>query len=98
MAVVGATAPEQARRARTLLPSVPFLAPGYGAQGASAADALAGAVASADGPQGVLAASSRAVLYPAGAEAAADRVSWGEMINAAMDAAQAELQNAPAPA
>lgn len=41
-AVVGATYPEQARRLRELLPDTIFLIPGYGAQGATAADAAAG--------------------------------------------------------
>ncbi|MFQ6132576.1 MAG: orotidine-5'-phosphate decarboxylase [Armatimonadota bacterium] len=37
-AVVGATFPEQAAELRQVLPGVPFLLPGYGAQGASAED------------------------------------------------------------
>ncbi len=37
-AVVGATYPEQAKKLRELLPSVFFLIPGYGAQGAKASD------------------------------------------------------------
>ncbi len=41
-AVVGATYPEQIKRLRALLPETFFLIPGYGAQGASAAD-IAGA-------------------------------------------------------
>jgi orotidine-5'-phosphate decarboxylase len=58
-AVVGATYPAQARALRQLMPDTIFLVPGYGAQGASAADALAGA--RADG-RGVLVNSSRAIL------------------------------------
>lgn len=42
-AVVGATWPGEARRLRGLMAATPFLVPGYGAQGGSAADALAGA-------------------------------------------------------
>lgn len=37
-AVVGATYPEEMKYLRTLMPHVPFLIPGYGAQGASAED------------------------------------------------------------
>ena len=37
-AVVGATYPEQGRRLRALMPHALFLVPGYGAQGATAAD------------------------------------------------------------
>jgi orotidine-5'-phosphate decarboxylase len=39
-AVVGATYPEQARRLRALMPHTVFLVPGYGAQGATAADVV----------------------------------------------------------
>ena len=39
-AVVGATYPEQARRLRSLMPHTVFLVPGYGAQGATAADVV----------------------------------------------------------
>lgn len=39
-AVVGATYPEQARRLRALMPHTLFLVPGYGVQGASAADVV----------------------------------------------------------
>ncbi|HUS58603.1 MAG TPA: orotidine-5'-phosphate decarboxylase [Planctomycetota bacterium] len=39
-AVVGATHPQQAVRLRALMPGVPFLVPGYGAQGAGAADVM----------------------------------------------------------
>jgi orotidine-5'-phosphate decarboxylase len=39
-AVVGATYPEQARRLRSLMPHTIFLVPGYGAQGATAADVV----------------------------------------------------------
>src|SRR4051812_6813338 len=40
-AVVGATYPEQLAELRALLPGVPFLVPGYGAQGGTAADVAA---------------------------------------------------------
>jgi orotidine-5'-phosphate decarboxylase len=39
-AVVGATYPEQARRLRVVMPHTIFLLPGYGAQGATAADVV----------------------------------------------------------
>jgi orotidine-5'-phosphate decarboxylase len=41
-AVVGATYPQEARRLREIMPDTIFLIPGYGAQGATAADAAAG--------------------------------------------------------
>ena len=43
--VVGATRPEESRRVREILPRSLFLVPGYGAQGGSARDAVAGFVA-----------------------------------------------------
>jgi orotidine-5'-phosphate decarboxylase len=39
--VVGATYPDEARRLRVLMPQQIFLVPGYGAQGATAADCAA---------------------------------------------------------
>ena len=38
--VAGATWPDEARALRAILPSAPFLVPGFGAQGGAAADAL----------------------------------------------------------
>jgi orotidine-5'-phosphate decarboxylase len=57
-AVVGATYPDHARALRDRMPDTVFLVPGYGAQGASAADAVAGR--RPDG-RGVLVSSSRAI-------------------------------------
>jgi orotidine-5'-phosphate decarboxylase len=59
-AVVGATYPEHARRARELMPNSVILVPGYGAQGASADDAVA--AARADG-RGVIVNASRSLMY-----------------------------------
>lgn len=58
-AVVGATWPEDARTIRSVMPNSLFLVPGYGAQGGSAAGAVAGA--RPDG-SGVLISSSRAII------------------------------------
>ena len=88
MIVAGATAPAEARRLRAALPHCPFLVPGYGAQGASAAEALA---ASRDG-QGVVVNSSRAVLYPHGAEQARSARAWERLFDAALRRAQDDLQ------
>lgn len=90
MVVAGATWPEEARRLRGILPKALFLVPGYGAQGASAADAKAGLV---DGFGGVVSA-SRSVLYPAGASSAATMAAWRDAIDAAIDGARAELSGA----
>lgn len=58
-AVVGATWPAQARELRGILPNTLLLVPGFGAQGGSAEDAVAGCTA--DGT-GVIVNSSRAIL------------------------------------
>jgi orotidine-5'-phosphate decarboxylase len=59
-AVVGGTHPEQGARLRKRLPGVPFLIPGYGAQGATAADLAA--LFDAAGT-GAVVNSARAILY-----------------------------------
>ncbi|HLW70748.1 MAG TPA: orotidine-5'-phosphate decarboxylase [Candidatus Binataceae bacterium] len=59
-AVVGATYPEHARRARELMPASVLLVPGYGAQGADADDAIA--AARPDG-RGVIVNASRSLMY-----------------------------------
>ncbi len=48
-AVVGATYPVQARRARELMPAATILVPGYGTQGGTATDAVASARADGTG-------------------------------------------------
>jgi orotidine-5'-phosphate decarboxylase len=59
-AVVGATYPAEAARLRRLMPQTYFLVPGYGAQGAHAADVQA--CFNADG-YGAVISSSRGILY-----------------------------------
>src|SRR3984957_16122490 len=59
-AVVGATYPDHARRARELMPDSVVLVPGYGAQGASAEDAVV--TARADG-LGAIVNASRSLMY-----------------------------------
>ncbi len=59
-AVFGATYPKDARRGRELMPNSFILVPGYGTQGASAADAAA--AARRDG-SGIIVNSSRGLMY-----------------------------------
>jgi len=59
-AVIGATYPDHARRARELLPNSLILVPGYGAQGADARDAVVGI--RGDG-LGVIVNASRSLMY-----------------------------------
>ncbi|MEE8469538.1 MAG: orotidine-5'-phosphate decarboxylase [Planctomycetota bacterium] len=59
-AVVGATHPAELARLRALMPHTPLLLPGYGAQGAGAADVVAGFD---ERGRGALVNSSRGILY-----------------------------------
>jgi orotidine-5'-phosphate decarboxylase len=59
-AVLGATYPVQARRARELMPAATILVPGYDTQGGTAADAIASA--RADGT-GFIVNASRSLMY-----------------------------------
>lgn len=69
-AVVGATHPEELARMRRVMPTAPFLLPGFGAQGAGAADVVPGFL---DGIRAALVNSSRGVLF---AYADRDGVPW----------------------
>ena len=93
-AVVGATWPEQAREARERMPHNLFLVPGYGAQGAAPADAVAGLRAGpAGGLEGGIVSSSRGVLFPDGSDttSAGD---WERAIDRAVRRAAGELAHA----
>lgn len=95
MAVAGATAPKEAAKLRELLPQALFLVPGYGAQGASAAEAVAGFRRGLDGRrEGGVVNSSRGVLYPPQASAAATLADWRTAIATALQAAADELRTA----
>lgn len=94
MAVAGATYPEEARALREAMPDALFLAPGYGAQGARAADAAAGFVPGPRGLEGGVISSSRAVTYPQGAYEARTMDVWRAFIVDAMTQASTELREA----
>lgn len=87
-AVVGATYPQHAAALRARMPDTVFLVPGYGAQGASASDALAGL--RPDG-RGVLVSSSRGITG-AWRDAGTDDV--GGAARTALDAMNAALEAA----
>ena len=93
--VIGATYPDQAERARELLPHAVQLVPGYGAQGASAADAVRGFVPGPAGLEGGVVNSSRAVLFPdAGSQGSTG--AWEAAFDAALERAIDELGRAVA--
>jgi orotidine-5'-phosphate decarboxylase len=82
-AVVGATSPRELSELRAMMPLVPFLVPGYGAQGGTAADCRA---AFSEG-KGAVINSSRGILFPY----QPDDPKWEEKIVAAARNAATEL-------
>jgi orotidine-5'-phosphate decarboxylase len=94
MAVAGATYPQEARALRALLPDCLFLVPGFGAQGAGAADAVAGFVKTGRGLRGGVVNSSRAVCYPEGMINETSISAWKSGIDLAMRQASDELSRA----
>jgi orotidine-5'-phosphate decarboxylase len=92
MAVAGATYPEEARALREAMPDALFLVPGYGTQGASAADAVAGFIAGTQGLEGGVVNSSRGVTYPPAAQRATTLAEWRTAVAEAMAQAAAELR------
>ncbi len=91
--VVGATYPTPALRIREQLAHSLFLVPGYGAQGASAEEAVAGFVPGPSGLEGGIVASSRAILFPQ--DGVTDTLStWEKAIDRAIDQATHELGEA----
>lgn len=78
--VVGATWPHESVALRRMLPECLFLIPGYGAQGGSAADALAGLVKGPEGWEGGLINSSRGLTMPADADEARNLTDWRQAI------------------
>lgn len=91
MLVAGATGPDEARRLRQLAPDALFLVPGYGAQGGGAEDALAGFKSVGNRLEGGVVNASRSVTFPAGSDMAASKAEWRALIEAAIEAAQADL-------
>jgi orotidine-5'-phosphate decarboxylase len=95
--VAGATRPEEARRLREVAPSALFLVPGYGAQGASAREAVAGFVRGASGRlEGGLVNAARALHFPAASDPSAG--AWERAVDGAIDRATSELADATAAA
>ena len=86
--VAGATGPAEALALRELLPTAPFLIPGYGEQGASAAEACAGLIRRQEGYlTGGLVNASRAITHNAAVQNAAS-------ISAAEQAIREAIQTA----
>ncbi|MEM0986424.1 MAG: orotidine-5'-phosphate decarboxylase [Pseudomonadota bacterium] len=96
MVVAGATGPGEAKALRATLPKALFLVPGYGAQGAGASAAVAGFVRKpVTGPKlGGVVNASRSVTFPSEASKADTVPQWMAVVEAAIDAAQADLLEA----
>jgi orotidine-5'-phosphate decarboxylase len=82
-AVVGATTPEALAALRVEMPDTPFLVPGYGAQGGTAADVAA--AFRADG-SGAVVNASRSINYPAAPDG-----DWGTAVQRAALEAREDL-------
>ena len=89
--VAGATWPDEARALRQTLPGAPFLVPGFGAQGAGAAQALAGLTVGPEGPEGGLVNSTRGLIFPAAAREAGTIDAWRTAIGDAIQAGSTAL-------
>jgi orotidine-5'-phosphate decarboxylase len=98
MVVAGATAPGEALAIRNALPDALFLTPGYGAQGATADQALAGYRQGPAGPEGGVVNASRAILYPPGAADAETAAAWEAAIDRAIDTSRLALRTLAPPA
>ncbi|MBL8858490.1 MAG: orotidine-5'-phosphate decarboxylase [Planctomycetes bacterium] len=89
-AVVGATHPAELTALRTRMPTTPFLIPGYGAQGAGAADIAGGFLR---GGRGALVNSSRGILF-ASKQPAYRELHWKDAAARAIDAMALEINAA----
>ena len=91
--VMGATGPKDALSVRQLLPSAPFLIPGYGAQGAGAAEALNGLTADQETGvyKGGLVNASRAITHGEGVQSATNTRAAVAAMQSAIQAAINDL-------
>ena len=92
-AVVGANSPDEARKIRAELPDSPFLLPGYGNQGGTAQDSLAGFIDGPEGPEGGVISSSRDILFPKLPPGAIGK-DWERAVDRALNAAISDIRRA----
>ena len=90
--VVGATHPREAKLIRKILPKSLFLIPGFGAQGASASEALSGLILKNKIYEGGLVNSSRSILFPKDSHDLNDFLKWKEKIVSALKKTTNELK------
>lgn len=84
-AVVGATYPEELKYLRTLMPHLPFLIPGYGAQGGTAQDVRHGFLLNGEG---AIVNASRSIIY------ASKEKDWKEAAKKAAEEMAIEIKSA----
>ena len=90
--VMGATGPDEARLLRAELPSAPFLIPGYGAQGASAADACSGLFRDENGQvTGGIVNASRGITHTESARSAVNIAEYKRLVSENITRAISEL-------
>lgn len=92
--VAGATVPEQAEDLRKILPSAPFLIPGFGAQGAGPAHATIALGRSDNSFTGGLVNSSRGIIFCEGAQKATSLPDYKQAVKDAIKEQTALLQTA----
>ena len=90
--VVGATKPKEAKLIRKILPKSLFLIPGFGAQGASANEALSGLILKNKIYEGGLINSSRSILFPKDSYDLNHSFKWKEKILSALKKTTNELR------
>lgn len=84
-AIVGATYPEELKYLRTLMPHIPFLIPGFGAQGGTAADVVHGFIP--DGT-GAIVNAARSIIY------ASSEKDWKDAARKAAETMAEEIRGA----
>jgi orotidine-5'-phosphate decarboxylase len=93
-AVVGATCPDEARTLRNLMPKQLFLVPGYGAQGATAADCAASFTAEGTG---AIVNAARSVIYAHSRDKYAHLADWKQAVAAAAEDFARDIASAVLP-
>ena len=92
--VAGATWPKDTQTLRAILPSAPFLIPGFGVQGASPEDATRGLFRGQYGWEGGLINNTRGLIFPAIGAQAGSIAAWQDAIAATIDQNKAILNSA----
>ncbi|MCZ6597489.1 MAG: orotidine-5'-phosphate decarboxylase [Planctomycetota bacterium] len=93
-AVVGATHTDELAALRARMPHATLLLPGYGHQGATAADVVPAFVPGPEGPRGALVSSSRAIAFAYRSSGGSGTKHWKDAAREALNAMIAEVSSA----